>query len=112
MTTWELTPNDPNPLTGFANPVIGWHVTLATALDVLEGCNTIFAAGWASQLGPLATSDPATPIWELVVNKGKVQVVVKDTDWFVFDGQNVWAIAESDVTAGYTVTEHVHTTGG
>jgi hypothetical protein len=107
MATWQLTPTTPNEFTGFSNSVLGWHLTLATALDVLTGCNKIFAAGWLTQLGPLATSPQgALPIWQLVITKGPLQIVINDTDWFAFDGQNVWAIPESIVQADYTVTAY------
>ena len=106
MATWVLTPNAPNPLTGFANPVLGWQLTLATALDALTGCNVVFAAGWVAQLGPLVTSAPNAPIWQLNITKGTVQITVHDTDYFVFDGQNVWSITQANVQANYTVTSH------
>jgi hypothetical protein len=105
VTTWVLTPNEPNPLTGFANPVLGWQVTLATALDTLTGSNVVFAAGWVPHLVILADSDPTFPIWQLILSAGSVQVVVNDTDWFAFDGQNVWTIPQATVEAEYTVTE-------
>lgn len=107
MATWVLIPKQPNPFTGFANPILGWQFAGATALDAFTGCNTIFAAGWVTTMGPLATSSPSLPIWQLLISKGKVQVVANDTDYFVFDGQNVWAIPLDTVTADYTVVEQL-----
>lgn len=105
MATWVLTPKTPNPLTGFANPVVGWQLTLATAMDTLTGCMTVYAAGWIPQLVILASSAPTDPIWQLQVMKGNVEITVNDTDWLVFDGQNVWDLKQADVTANYTVTQ-------
>lgn len=105
MATWILTPNAPNPLTGFANPVVGWQLTLATAMDALTGCNVVFAAGWLSQLAILDTSAPTDPIWQLLLSKSTTRVVINDTDWLAFDGQNVWGIPQVDVTSSYTVTQ-------
>jgi hypothetical protein len=106
MTTFVLTPNTPNPLTGFVNPILGWQLTLPTAIDVLEGCNLIFEAGWIATLGPLATSTTNPPIWQLLINNKALgfQVIVNDTDYFVFDGQNVSTIPLVTVSADYTVT--------
>jgi hypothetical protein len=103
MTTFVLTPNTPNPLTGFANPVLGWQLTLATALDALTGCNEVFAAGWIPQLTILVNSAADDPIWQLVLNRRPEQVVVNDTDYFVFDGNNVETIPMAVVQADYTV---------
>jgi hypothetical protein len=105
VTTWVLTPSEPNPLTGFANPVLGWQLTLATAMDALTGCNIVYAGGWVPQLLVLSSSAPTAPIWQLILNKGNVQVTVNDTDWFAFDGQNAWAVPQNTVEAEYTVTE-------
>jgi hypothetical protein len=104
MTTWILTPNMPNPFTGFENPVIGWQLTLAAALDTLTGCMTVYAAGWHPQLTILPTSQPTAPIWQLNLIRGKDLVTVNDTDWLAFDGNNVWAMPQATVEAGYTVT--------
>jgi hypothetical protein len=104
MTTWVLTPKIPDPFTGFSNPVLGWQFTAATALDAFVGINTIFAAGWRGQMGPLATSSPTAPIWQMTIVKGAVQIVVDDTDYFAFDGANVWAIPLALATADYTIT--------
>lgn len=113
MTTSILTPNTPNALTGFANPVLGWLFTAATALDTFEGCNIVFAAGWVAQLGPLSNSPPTAPIWEITFSKhvalangvdSLVNVLVNDTDYFAFDGQNVWNIPQATVSSDYTVT--------
>jgi hypothetical protein len=104
MATWVLTPTAPNPLTGFTNPVLGWQLTLATAMDTLTGCNAVFAAGWGPQLTILGTSAPSEPIWQLTLSKATVHIVVDDTDWFAFDGQNVWSIPEATVQGGYTVS--------
>jgi hypothetical protein len=115
LTTFVLTPNAPNPLTGFANPVLGWQLTIATALDALTGCNIVFAAGWIPQLTILATSSPADPIWQLILTKtatpnniqitpNNIQIVINDTDYLAFDGQNVFPIPQATVVADYTVT--------
>jgi hypothetical protein len=108
LTTFVLTPNAPNPLTGFANPVLGWQLTIATALDALTGCNIVFAAGWIPQLTILATSSPTDPIWQLILTKtatpNNIQIVVNDTDYLAFDGQNVFVIPQATVVADYTVT--------
>jgi hypothetical protein len=98
-----LTPNAPNPLTGFANPVLGWQLTLATAMDTLTGCNAVFAAGWWPQLTIISGRASELPIWQLTLSKATVNVVVNDTDWFAFDGQNVWSIPQATVQASYTV---------
>ena len=107
MSTWVLIPNIPNPLTGFANPVLGWQLTLATALDALTGCNIVYAAGWSPALTIVETSAPNDPIWQLMLSKSTVHIVINDTDWFVFDGQNIWGIPESTVTANYTVVHQL-----
>lgn len=103
MATWVLTPKSPNQLTGFANPILGWQLSAATALDVFVGCNTVYYAGWVSQLGPMS-GDVLPPIWQLVIKKGPSAILVNDTDYFVFDGLNVWSIPLATVQAEYTVT--------
>jgi hypothetical protein len=103
MTTWVLTPDTPDPITGFANPVIGWQFSFPTALDTLEGANIIFAAGWVTQMGPLATSTANPPEWQLIIKKQPIQIIANNTDYFVTDGQNVWTIPLETVQANYTV---------
>lgn len=113
MTTSILTPKAPNSLTGFANPVLGWQFTAATALDTFEGCNVVFAAGWVAQLGPLSNSPPDAPLWQIIFIKhvalangvdSVVNVIINDTDYFAFDGLNVWGIPQATVQSDYTVT--------
>ena len=103
MTTYVLTPNAPDPVTGLENSVIGWQLTAATALDVMQGVDTIAMAGY---VGALSNCDNSVspPLWQAVISKGGVQPVqVNDTDWFVFNGKYVWAITQADVEANYTV---------
>jgi hypothetical protein len=114
VATYVLTPNAPDPLTGLTNPVLGWQFSGETALDAFEGCNIVFQAGWVASLGPLASSPLGqAPIWELTfistvpVPAGgtiEVPVVANDTDYFAFDGRNVWTIPLADIQANYTVT--------
>jgi hypothetical protein len=92
-------------LTGFAEPVLGWQLTLATALDALTGCNTVYAAGWVPQLSILKTSVPNNPLWQLTLIRGQDQVNVNDTDWLVFDGDHVAAIPEATVASDYVVAQ-------
>lgn len=106
MTTWVLTPTTANTLTGLSNPVLGWQFTVAAIADVYAGCNMVFEGGWSPQMGPLSTPQENSanpPLWQLVISKGVVQIVVADTDYFVFDGENVWAIPQATAQASYTV---------
>jgi hypothetical protein len=108
MATWILTPKNPDPLTGFTNPVLGWQFTVASIADVYTGCNLVFEGGWSPQMGPLGsalTNTSKPPLWQLVLSKGVDQVVINDTDYFVFDGVNVWDIPQATVEADYTVTQ-------
>jgi hypothetical protein len=109
MATWLLTPNTANSLTGLTNPVIGWQLTIASALDTLTGCNAVYRIGWRSTLLILADSVPTNPIWQLLLVKGTTpnltQIVINDTDWLVTDGLNVWDVAQSVVESTYTVTQ-------
>jgi len=111
LSTWILTPNTPNQLTGIASSVLGWQLTLATALDALTGCNLVYSIGWVPKLSILTNSAPNAPIWQLVFTNGVppnvVQIVVNDTDWFVTDGLNLWKIPQATVTANYVVTQKV-----
>lgn len=104
MTTWILTPKNADPITKLANPVIGWQLTAASALDVLEGIDTVALDGWVGNLSdPNQTVSP--PLYTLVLMKsGAPTVTVNDTDWFTLDGAgNVSAIPAATVTTDYTV---------
>ncbi len=104
MTTYLLTPASADTVTGLKNSVIGWQLTAATALDVLEGMDTIVVAGYNSDLKTVdITKNP--PIYALVIVKpGAQPVTINDTDWLVFDGQHAWGIPQATVAASYTVT--------
>jgi hypothetical protein len=113
VTTYLLTPNSPDPLTGLTSSVVGWQFSGPTAMDAFEGCNIIYMAGWTAAMGPMTMNSDNIPIWELVITSTvavpaggtiEVPVVVADPDYFVFDGRNVWTIPLADVQANYTVT--------
>lgn len=103
MGTSVLTPKSPNPLTGLSNPVVGWHITVVNALDVLQGMGVIGKMGYAHKLETVDIS-VSPPIYQLAINRGDESKIIADTDWLVTDGRTAWGISESEVVSGYDVT--------
>lgn len=102
MTTWLLTPKSPDPITGLQSPIVGWHLTQATALDVLQGMGTIAALGYHHRLETVDIT-VIPPIYQLVINRATETATVNDTDWLVANEHTSWGISEDDVTANYDV---------
>ena len=99
-----LTPKQANPLTGVTSPVVGWQFTSSTIADVYQGCNVVFQAGFVPKLGPVPGNTAVPPLWGLAITKGGVaDLIVQDTDYFVFDGFNVRVVTQADAQANYTV---------
>lgn len=104
MTTWVLTPNEADPITQLQTPIVGWHLTQATALDVLEGMAKLAALGYHHRLETIdITIIP--PIYQLSINRGPEAGTINDTDWFVTNGHTAWAITEDDATNNFTITQ-------
>lgn len=111
MTTHILTPKDPHPVTGLKIPILGWHFTGATALDVLEGARFIQTGGWWWMILPHPTETArqqmrlydgiaANQITPTTVPK----LVVENTQWFTFDGFSVRVLENAVVETNYDVT--------
>lgn len=117
-----LTPNAPDPITGLTTPVVGWHASAATLAEVFEGCNVVHAGGWVWEIGPDPQSTSSPPQWQLVFRNQQVipavamgaaaagstvlVVVVKNTDWFTFDGIHMRVLTDAEVTADWTVAPY------
>lgn len=105
MATKKLTPNNTDLLTGFANPVIGWHFTADTALDVFEGARTIQWAGWTWDIHP----SPDNPGYQRMTitpvdqQPNTVPIFVDNGQWFCLDGKFIVILDGADVAAHYTV---------
>lgn len=108
MGTSVLTPNNPDPITGLKNSIIGWHFVGASVMDVLLGCNTIYLATnrvWYPGIQPVPTDQSNPPLWQIIFTKdGNQPIIVSDTQWFAFDGQHIWVFDESTVKDDYTIT--------
>lgn len=102
MTTYTLTPNTANAITGLKNPVLGWHFTGATFGDVYEGMQTIRKGGWNPTI-EVDPTDTTNTLYQLQVTQGgHLPQLAKDTDWFTFDGYFVRVLSQTDVTDNYT----------
>src|ERR1700739_454800 len=111
MTTYQLTPNSPDSVTGLKNPLLGWHFSLQTALDLLESAIFIQKLGWMWQIFP-NPDDPTTQRMSLtktfVVGQQPTQLIIDNTQWFVIDsGGFVQALEAAHVTSNYTVASYV-----
>jgi len=106
VTTYQLTPTIPNPVTGLSASVLGWHFTGSTFADVYEGMEIVRAIGWL----PIVEADPSdttNTLWRMQLTKnGFPAQVVHDTDWFATDGVFVRVIPQATVTADYTTTAY------
>jgi hypothetical protein len=105
-----------DPLTGMQNSYIGWHFTMTEALDVLGAMIWLKTqTTWdysicanpdnpslirLSLTGPIGNVqiDPANPTAGVMV-----QVIVDDTDYFVYEQGVFTAITAADAAANYDV---------
>jgi hypothetical protein len=104
-------PNNTDHVTGLKNPLLGWHFSLTTALDVLEGAIFTQKLGWTWQIFPNPddpTSQRMSMIKTFVTGQQPVQIIVNNTQWFAIDsGGLVQVLEAADVTNNYTVTSYV-----
>jgi len=102
MATYKLTPNQPDPLTGLVNSLIGWHFIEEETVDVIEGAKRLQGAGYTWDIHPdpdnlalirMAVTQPPTA--------GTIHV--HESDWFTLDGQFVRVLLDSEAAIDYTV---------
>ena len=107
MTTYKLTPNAPSPLTGFITPIIGWHFSAPTALDVFEGTRFIQRAGWTWDIHPDPDDEglQRLSITPKVSRPNVVPLQVKNTQWFCLDGKEIVILDNAIVESDYQVEE-------
>jgi hypothetical protein len=102
MATYKLTPNEPDPLTGLTNSLIGWHFVEAEATDAIEGAKRLQGAGYSWDIHP----DPDdVALIRMTVTKPPTAetIIVHESDWFTLDGQFVRVLPDSEVAVDYTV---------
>src|SRR5436305_1141563 len=99
MATYTLTPSHPDLITGFQNPLMGWHFVAASALDVFGSFSYLVRAGWDYQL----FKDQDNPMLQRLslikpVGSGSavVQIVVTDTDWYGLDDYGMVHVLDQD----------------
>lgn len=111
MTTYKLTLKQPHPVSGFRNSCLGWHFTMATAMDALEGA--IFVqkrADWDWMIfpNPDNRNNQRMSLTKSVKPQGistQVQLIVDTPQWFVLDTDTdfVRIIDQDVVAASYDV---------
>ena len=96
MTTYKLTRKTPNEV-GIQNSCLGWHFTLATALDALEGATVIQRYGWLWMIFP----NPEIPANQrMSITKDGVQLIVDTPFWFTLDVDTGWVkVRDQDFVA-------------
>ena len=107
MATYKLTPSTQNPVTGFITPIIGWHFSSSTPLDVFEGARVIQRAGWTWDIHPDPEDEglQRLSITPKVSRPNTVPLQVRNTQWFGLDGKEIVILDAADVDANYTVEE-------
>lgn len=109
MATYKLTTTDPT--TGLTHEALGWHFTMSTALDVLEGCIFAQKYDWNWMIYPFPDDESLQEL--SFISKEAVagpspkpqQLKVNDSQWFTVDGQgNINKLEADDVATDYAVT--------
>lgn len=86
MTTHKLTRKQPNEM-GIQNSCLGWHFTLSTALDALEGATIIQMYDWNWMIFP----NPEEPTNQrMSVVKNGIQLIIDTPYWFTLDVDTGW----------------------
>jgi hypothetical protein len=115
---YKLTAKVADPLTGQQNSYIGWHFTVADALDVLA------SAIWLETQTPWSYNIFANPdnhsllrmsligpIGNFVNNDGNLeqvtaQFIVNDTDYYIYDSGHVKVMTQADAEADYDIAAY------
>lgn len=120
VAAYTLTSKQVNAMTGIQNVYVGWHFTMAEALKVLLAMiwlETQTEWGYSISANPdnpylirLSLTGPVGNV-QLDANNPTVgvrtQVIVNDTDWFIFDQGVFHGMAEADVSANYDIADCV-----
>jgi hypothetical protein len=107
VTTYKLTSNNPDPVTGLVTELMGWHFVATEAMGVFSSFDYLDRADWDYSL----TKDPGNRKLQVLsltkkigMGTSPVQHPVKDTNWYGLGlGGFIKVLDQADVSTNWTV---------